>query len=165
MVRVRALSTRSSPIISAATAGPTISGVARLNLIKYRRPLLQYRQLSNESGRRRRGRNKDLATVRDSDPWTPVTDRASGLVYWWNKKTDETTAIGAPKPSSEGSQLAQQQGQQGRPSFLGMVAEGVAFGTGMHLAGRAVSSMLGGTSSSEGDAASSQSSGDDEWDA
>jgi hypothetical protein len=36
-----------------------------------------------------------------SDPaltWTPVTDPASGNVYWWNTVTNETTYIGAPKP-------------------------------------------------------------------
>ena len=34
------------------------------------------------------------------DEWTPVVDKASGLSYWWNKKTGETTKVGAPKPIS-----------------------------------------------------------------
>ena len=156
-------------LMTSTKVPPWSSGGVRLNLIMYHRPVLQYRQLSSDSGRPRRrrpgGRQNDLVATGGDDPWTPVKDRESGLVYWWNTKTDETTAIGSPKPYAEGSQLAPQQDQQAKPSFLGMVAEGVAFGTGMHLAGRAVSSMFGGTSSSEGDAESSQSSGDDEWDA
>lgn len=30
--------------------------------------------------------------------WQEVTDPRSGLTYWWNRSTDETTHVGAPKP-------------------------------------------------------------------
>ncbi len=33
------------------------------------------------------------------NPWNPVQDpKGSGLVYYWNKETNETTALGAPRP-------------------------------------------------------------------
>eukprot|EP00808_Paulinella_micropora_P015035 g65038.t1 len=37
--------------------------------------------------------------MRDDDPWEEVKDAASGKSYWWNKETDETTVLGAPKPT------------------------------------------------------------------
>lgn len=33
-----------------------------------------------------------------ADPWTEARD-AQGQSYWWNKQTNETTAIGVPKPA------------------------------------------------------------------
>lgn len=35
------------------------------------------------------------------DPWSEVKDASSGQVYWWNKDTNETTALGAPKPGPD----------------------------------------------------------------
>jgi hypothetical protein len=36
------------------------------------------------------------------DPWVAVKDpEGSGRIYWWNKRTDETTPLDAPKPGSE----------------------------------------------------------------
>ena len=34
----------------------------------------------------------------DEDPWTEVRDMQSGQMYWWNRRTKETSAPGAPKP-------------------------------------------------------------------
>ncbi|CAJ1416171.1 unnamed protein product, partial [Effrenium voratum] len=34
------------------------------------------------------------------DDWEEVQD-ATGKSYWWNKKTNETTALGAPKPGPD----------------------------------------------------------------
>eukprot|EP00927_Polykrikos_kofoidii_P076553 TRINITY_DN73623_c0_g1_i1.p1 TRINITY_DN73623_c0_g1~~TRINITY_DN73623_c0_g1_i1.p1 ORF type:complete len:229 (+),score=53.80 TRINITY_DN73623_c0_g1_i1:78-764(+) len=34
----------------------------------------------------------------DNDAWTEVKDPGSGQSYWWNETTNETTAIGMPKP-------------------------------------------------------------------
>jgi hypothetical protein len=103
------------------------------------------------------------ASAPDADPWKPVRDKATGLVYYWNTQTDETTALGAPKPIV-GALAANPE----RPGFMSMVAEGLAFGTGMHLAGRAVSSILGGGSSAgegaSGGGGGDNGGGDDEWD-
>jgi len=32
--------------------------------------------------------------------WTPVEDEKTGGIYWWNEETDETTEVGAPKPTT-----------------------------------------------------------------
>lgn len=95
------------------------------------------------------------------DAWTAVVDKQSGQTYYWNTVTNETTALGAPKPTGE---LAQQQPQQqsgGMMSGLGrVVAEGFAFGVGSSVAHGIVGSMFGGSSGpSESDAG-----GDDGFD-
>ena len=41
--------------------------------------------------------------IRAADQWTEVKDEATGLVYYWNERTDETTALGEPKPGPEGT--------------------------------------------------------------
>jgi hypothetical protein len=46
------------------------------------------------------GSKRGSPVVKDEDPWQPVTDASSGQTYWWNTQTNETTALGAPKPSA-----------------------------------------------------------------
>ena len=36
----------------------------------------------------------------DPDPWTEVTDKITGGVYYWNKSTGETTPVGEARPTS-----------------------------------------------------------------
>eukprot|EP00971_Amphidinium_carterae_P085471 1690913-Amphidinium_carterae.1 len=36
--------------------------------------------------------------VPQADEWEEVSDKATSQRYWWNKRTNETTALGAPKP-------------------------------------------------------------------
>ena len=120
-------------------------------------------------GRRKRSgtgivtRDEPPGPMNTSDPWVAVKDpNGSGQIYYWNKNTDETTALGVPRPTELTNQPQPQ-----RQGFLGMVAEGMAFGTGMHLAGRAVSSMLGGGNAGggagQGGAEESGEGDDDEW--
>ena len=100
------------------------------------------------------------AQAADADPWQAVTDPATGKIYYWNTSTDETTALGAPRPMA-GVAVHEPQ----RPGLLGMVVEGMAWGTGMSLANRAVSSMFGGGSSGGGTGDAGGDGGDgDEWD-
>ena len=33
------------------------------------------------------------------DSWVSVKDETSGQIYWWNQITNETTALGEPKPT------------------------------------------------------------------
>jgi hypothetical protein len=79
--------------------------------------------------------------------WSEVVDKQSGQSYWWNTVTNETTALGAPKPAGD---LAQQQvPQQGGGIMSGLgrvVAEGFAFGVGSSVAHGIVGSIFGGGS-------------------
>ena len=34
----------------------------------------------------------------DINEWTAVKEPVSGKIYWWNKKSGQTTALGAPNP-------------------------------------------------------------------
>jgi hypothetical protein len=94
-----------------------------------------------------------------------VVDKQSGQIYYWNTVTDETTPLGAPKPTgASANDLAPQQPQQsgGMMSGLGrVVAEGFAFGVGSSVAHGIVGSMFGGSHDSGGDASSG---GDDSFD-
>ena len=86
-------------------------------------------------------------SVVDKDPWSEVRDPASGQIYWWNKETNETTALGAPKPTDL---AAPQQPQGSMMGSLGRtVAEGFSFGVGSSIARSVVGSMFGGGSSSD----------------
>lgn len=84
------------------------------------------------------------------DPWVEVKDEHSGQIYYWNTVTDETTAIGEPKPSAirsgpPGPAPAPHEGGGGMMSGLGgVVAQGFAFGVGSSVAHGLVGSMFGG---------------------
>lgn len=81
------------------------------------------------------------ASKEDFDPWMEVRDEATGQTYWWNPDTDETTALGEPKPGSSvapspsSAPPPTQQQQGGMMSGLGgVMAEGFAFGVGSSVA-------------------------------
>eukprot|EP00227_Mantoniella_beaufortii_P014539 CAMPEP_0197575818 /NCGR_PEP_ID=MMETSP1326-20131121/1071_1 /TAXON_ID=1155430 /ORGANISM="Genus nov. species nov., Strain RCC2288" /LENGTH=209 /DNA_ID=CAMNT_0043138643 /DNA_START=174 /DNA_END=803 /DNA_ORIENTATION=+ len=82
------------------------------------------------------------------DPWEEVKDQTTGQAYWWNVQTNETTALGAPKPAGGAPPPMQQQPAAPPQSMMGsfgsMMAEGMAFGAGSAIAHRAVGSMFGG---------------------
>ena len=81
-----------------------------------------------------------------ADPWQEVKD-PSGQSYWWNSQTNETTALGAPKPTSVQQQPPGQPPAapgMGGGGFMSTIAEGFAFGAGSSIARHAVGSMLGG---------------------
>jgi WW domain len=82
------------------------------------------------------------------DPWVEVLDSKSGQVYFWNQKTDETTALGAPKPTLQNNALYQAPPQESIVGGLGaVVAQGFAFGVGSSIARSVVGSVMGGSSS------------------
>lgn len=98
------------------------------------------------------------------DAWTEVVDKSSGQIYYWNTVTNETTALGAPKPGS--TQLAQQEAAPQSGGMLkelgGVMAQGFAFGVGSSVAHSVVGSIFGGGGG--GNDASSSGGGDDSFD-
>lgn len=59
-------------------------------------PLTRHRMFSNLV---RTKPPSPAALARPQSPWVEQKDpKGSSLTYWWNTKTNETTALGAPKP-------------------------------------------------------------------
>lgn len=125
----------------------------------------------------RKGKGGSGTTKTDSDlavslpikeEWTAVTDKASGQIYYWNEKTNETTHLGAPNPN-HGALAPQQQQQEGggmMSGLGGMVAQGMAFGTGSAIAHSVIGSMFGGGDhgGDHGGGAADNGGGDDGFD-
>ena len=63
-------------------------------------------------------------------------------VYWWNKETNETTALGAPKPTSVAPQDANAAAPAGGGGFMGAMAQGMASGVGFSMASRMMDSVI-----------------------
>jgi len=76
--------------------------------------------------------------VAKADEWTEARDEASGQIYYWNQRTNETTALGEPKPGPEGRIVPQQPGRS--VGLGGMVAAGAGIGLGHAV----INSILGG---------------------
>ena len=106
------------------------------------------------------------ASAAGADPWVSVLDKASGQIYWWNQTTNETTGLGAVKPTAGAVGPVAQKGSM-MGGLAGVVAEGMAFGVGSAIAHRAVGavagSLFGGGSSDHGDVGGGGGDGG-EWD-
>ena len=89
--------------------------------------------------------------------WTQVFDKESGLSYWWDPDSNQTTALGAPKPDSHpigstssplGSlrpfQRLQQQSPPATQTFSGAMIQYATLGFGMTLGMVLVRVLLGG---------------------
>lgn len=81
--------------------------------------------------------------------WEAVTDQASGGTYYWNRRTNETTAVGVPHPdgppppAAHGGQPAG--GGGGILGGLGsMMAQGMALGAGSEVGHRIMGGLMGG---------------------
>jgi hypothetical protein len=98
------------------------------------------------------------------EEWSAVTDEASGQIYYWNEKTNETTHLGAPNPNH--NTLApppqEQQGGGMMSGLGGMVVQGMAMGTGSAIAHGVIGSMMGGGGG--GDDGHDDGGGDDGFD-
>eukprot|EP00462_Mataza_sp_D1_P019738 CAMPEP_0175141326 /NCGR_PEP_ID=MMETSP0087-20121206/12047_1 /TAXON_ID=136419 /ORGANISM="Unknown Unknown, Strain D1" /LENGTH=186 /DNA_ID=CAMNT_0016424737 /DNA_START=34 /DNA_END=594 /DNA_ORIENTATION=- len=99
------------------------------------------------------------------DPWQAVTDKQTGQTYWWNPQTDETTAVGAPKPQPGQAAVLVQQRQPQQQGLGSILMEGMAFGVGSSMAHRLVDSVMGPrevhVNDAGGDAAPTESEGGD----
>lgn len=116
--------------------------------------------------------SEDLAAA-----WSPVTDPATGGIYWWNTVSNEVTHVNAPKPlggtlaTSPNYALQPQQatgGPLGAPAgggggmlsgLGGVMAQGMAFGAGSAVAHNVIGSMF--NSGGGGHSDSGSGGGDD----
>ena len=104
--------------------------------------------------------------------WTAVKDEASGEIYYWNETTNETTHLGAPNPNLSVNAVTpapQESGGSGSGGMMsglgGMVAQGMAFGTGSAIAHNVIGSVFGGSGDHSGDSGSGgHDDGDDGYD-
>lgn len=124
------------------------------------------RRVVKSSLSKKRGESISAAPPAFKDPWVEVLDKASGQVYFWNQTTNETTSLGAPKPTGQNTTaVATQQEPQGGGMMSGLggvVAQGFAFGVGSSIAHSVVGSMFGGGSShGGGDSGGGGGGGDD----
>lgn len=70
-----------------------------MNRLLIRRVTQQIRQFNGRSTKTLQVLNKSIDVSTIKSPWTEVQDpKGSHLSYWWNKQTNETTALGAIKP-------------------------------------------------------------------
>lgn len=95
---------RPAAAVAARSVRPSAIQFAPLQVAPQLAPARSFARAKGLAGRggrkatRPRARAAAVATV-DEDPWTAVKDEQSGLIYYWNEKTDETTALGEPKPT------------------------------------------------------------------
>ena len=64
----------------------------------------------------------------DANPWRPVVDRETRRVYFWNPRTGETSAVGAPRPATEF--LADDPGASAREGIGTQIGSAFAMGAG-----------------------------------
>ena len=132
-----------SPVVrtqGAATALPRMSPA-----------LLQSADFSSRSGGRRarttakKTPSRTSAMVPVEEAWVEVPDKNSGLSYWWNQQTNETTHIGAPRPTGATAMAvpppAEAQSGGMMSGLGGVVAQGMAFGVGSSIAHHAVGAV------------------------
>ncbi len=83
--------------------------------------------IRNKSRPLSRGIQKIDAPLPLDQCWKQVHDKQSGLSYWWNTQSNETTALGAPKPLGP-SAVVQYEQTQSSPGVMsgigGVVAQG-----------------------------------------
>ena len=73
------------------------------------------------------------AVAERKDPWVEVRDKASGGAYWWNQATNETTAVGAPRPMPGAPVLPFQTQGQAAMGAAGQFGTLVMMGAGMSI--------------------------------
>ena len=105
------------------------------------------RRLATRAGRPQRGTapaagkalvSRPAADVpQGEDRWTPVSDKATGLTYYWNERTGETTALG----ELPGQKRAQE--QLGGGGFAKQLVSFAAYGAGVTLSFAAVRALFG----------------------
>ncbi|CAL5228077.1 g11145 [Coccomyxa viridis] len=135
---------------TAASAEGLTPALAALNLScvrTFKSSSSSYRTRDGPQQERKTSRNSALTDASNqnsvagsADPWKEVVHKETGQVYYWNKQTNETTALGEPKPGPEGRGPVQQVAVGRGTSLLGLVGVGAGVGLTFALIGR----LLGG---------------------
>mmetsp|Transcript_32766 Transcript_32766/g.92960 ORF Transcript_32766/g.92960 Transcript_32766/m.92960 type:complete len:135 (+) Transcript_32766:222-626(+) len=73
--------------------------------------------------------------------WVPVKDQTTGGTYYWNKRTNETTAVGVPRPQPGESPMQLQ--PPGTMGVVGQFGTLVLMGAGVSLSFALVRVLLG----------------------
>ena len=146
------MSTRILPIcVKLLSKGVCRPACPRVRVVSLK-PITKAHFSSRSSNRRgkspiRRRKAATPAVIPVEEAWVEVKDEPSGMSYWWNQQTNETTHLGEPKPLGATAmtvpppaEVQQQSGGMG--SGLGrVVAEGMAFGVGSSIAHHAVGAI------------------------
>lgn len=118
---------------------------------------MNYKHVNNFSTRKGSSRRPTKTPPKPSaikpveDSWIEVVDKPTGQIYYWNQRTDETTALGAPRPNGPTALGQYQEQQPGITSGIGSaMAQGFTFGIGSGIAHGVVGSFFGGHGSSNG---------------
>jgi hypothetical protein len=97
-------------------------------------------------------------------PWEPVLHKESGGIYYWNRQSNEVTAVGQLPPGVY-SAPAGAVGQPQQPGLGRVLAEGAAWGVGMgmgsSIARGIVGSIFGGGGDDVPEAPEAPKEGDD----
>lgn len=71
----------------------------KLSLNRFKFSSNIYKRTLNTSNKRQLVPLQNGLIPNTSNPWKQQTDpNGSGLIYWWNSETNETTHLGSPKP-------------------------------------------------------------------
>eukprot|EP00924_Labyrinthula_sp_SR-Ha-C_P004360 snap_masked-scaffold_3-processed-gene-21.16-mRNA-1 protein AED:0.22 eAED:0.22 QI:0/-1/0/1/-1/1/1/0/139 len=135
--------------------------------------ILQKQRIVRNLSSRRRNKNSILKpsqvevqappppTQAPENAWIEVVHPETKQTYWWNQTTNETTALGAPKPTTATLNNQQNTVLPRQGGFGQTIKEGFAFGAGAGLAREAVGGLFGmfGSGSSGGNSGND----DDGW--
>ncbi len=75
-------------------------------------------------------------------PWEPVLHKESGGIYYWNRQSNEVTAVGQLPPGVY-SAPAGAVGQPQQPGLGRVLAEGAAWGVGMGMGSSIARGIVG----------------------
>eukprot|EP01023_Acetabularia_acetabulum_P013454 TRINITY_DN1647_c0_g1_i2.p5 TRINITY_DN1647_c0_g1~~TRINITY_DN1647_c0_g1_i2.p5 ORF type:complete len:120 (+),score=23.00 TRINITY_DN1647_c0_g1_i2:284-643(+) len=80
-------------------------------------------------GRRSHTGGEQEGVVESQESWKQVIDKQTGLPYWWNPQTGQTTAVGEAKPSGAYNPYTYNYEQVGFfGNFVRLAALGFGFG-------------------------------------
>ena len=91
------------------------------------------------------------SAVAPAGKWVAVVDDATGQVYYWNRATNETTALGEPRPGPAGRLPAHPQGEVVAGGLGSSIVQIFAMGFGVSIGFAIIGRIFGGLSYEEED--------------